>query len=380
MRVCPECGSSELIKHDPVAVVQCSECGWVQAVSQTKVSFQANLPFYKWSIMGLAVLFFVMMTIQFMTWRDFSYDVAHLTVKRVLGTETLDDWIELGTICNSLQKSECALHAFQEVLKHEPNHMTALANLGINFAKLKRYSEAKSYFRVYFSLGGQGYDVMLWFARTVFDQEQPEEGLRWYYEAVKSNLKYDLATEELIEKLRLLKRYEEALGVIGAVTRGRIDTEKWSNLVFLVVKEMRAEPISQEVSFHIPSLDGEHFFVPVWLTQNSRMNFFTVNTNVKGMTLGEDFLSENLISIPKELKSVKIKTTEGEQQGYAFDFKQVQVGRVKIPNLEVKVCEACTAQLGDVLRRHFRLQYWNSHRTEFLTLTQSSSLLKDESQ
>ncbi|MCB0361425.1 MAG: hypothetical protein KDD35_01800, partial [Bdellovibrionales bacterium] len=213
---CPQCGSAQLDQNNPFGKIECKNCLWLADASQFRPKSRRDLVrMSRLLFFGVLLFFTLAFGVQLSRWQRFSVDVSWFYLKRMVGQDGIEDWMNMGAICNSLKKFECSVSAFSAVLQKQARQRPALANLAMALGHLGQWREAQPYFEAYFSLGGEAYDTMFWYARALTALGEKERGIEWYFKSLKQNPQFMEAAKELVDGLVVEQRSEEALSLIA---------------------------------------------------------------------------------------------------------------------------------------------------------------------
>lgn len=231
-RQCPVCGKKSLSNENPYGSVVCLSCGWMESEVQSLYSAMEILARVgRWSAIVGLVFVLVVLAVQLVLWGPHAFEVTYLQGRMLLGQETRENRLERGAICNSLKKHDCAVKIFTQLVEQNPMDRTALANLAINYVQTEKSEKAQPHFEAYFSLGGSGFDVMYWYAKSLRDLGELDRGRDWLYYSLVQNSEYESSAKELFHELVDDGRPYEATSLIGSLTSGKPEgSGHWNNL------------------------------------------------------------------------------------------------------------------------------------------------------
>ncbi|MCC7403677.1 MAG: tetratricopeptide repeat protein [Bdellovibrionales bacterium] len=367
---CPQCGSSKLDRENAFGKIECQNCFWLGDVSDYVEHPPAD--WRRWSKkVYLATLlgFVTFMGIQLALWQRFSVDVTWIFLKRVTWQADVNDWLDMGAICNSLGKFSCSVNAFSQVLYRQPRNRTALANLAIAHSQLSDWKQAQKYFEAYFSLGGEAFDTMFWYARTLVHLNDRQRGLEWYYKAL--ILKPDLleVSSELVDQLMAMEFFEEALAFVGHISAGKPERDVfWGQKVVSLNSFMQEHEAGRAegslAEFRVPSLTGSDYYLPVWTEERGNVQFALVDGEVDESIFPRYAVDIRLIE--KVMETEKLKTDD--------EVKEVEIPRLRIgpwwfSNVKVTLCENCQLRLGRDLLDELNMEEETRFDIDFLAFS-----------
>lgn len=357
----------------------CSECGWVDH----------HREFAEWIALkqlfkgfGMLVVFVVLIAflVQMILWRQFSLEASFLLAKKGLQGPKIPVLMQLGAICNSLEDFKCSTRYFRQVVEQNPSDQQALANLAMGLSRLGQWKRARSHYQAYFSLGGNGFDALLWYGKTLAELEDPSQGLDWYYFALAVNPQYDDGAKLLVDELVKMKRYHEALSVIGAMTGGEpVRDIYWSDQENAIVDRLDTNgPHFIPESLRFPSWVGQAPYAPVRVSPKGRVLYFVINPSFRWVVINQDVVDESRIYIPPETEEVELPTVGGGVKAKKITLGHFQVGPWVFENQEVLFCEGCPAQIGNSLLTELDLHKWQKNRIDFVELRRPTRDLAQE--
>ncbi|MCB0422534.1 MAG: hypothetical protein KDD61_16150 [Bdellovibrionales bacterium] len=373
MEVCPNCGNTSLVRDLHLGgQLRCSECQWVGSQVPSVDLPAATISAIRWGGLLTLVGVFLFFCMQLFVWGQYSFDATLLIVKQYSGVAQEEDYLELGSICNAIDNHECAIRYFGKVLDMNPRHKTALANLGINYALDEKWDLAKSHFEGYFSMGGNGYDVLLWYGRVLDQIEGDGASIEWSYLALASKPTYQEAAIDLIEKLSRVGKKIEALSIIGGMAEGHPQQGSvWSDLFQNMSQEIidKGWPSSHEKeSFLLAKVKGRHFYIPVALKEHHSLKLFAIDRAVKHLWMDEDFVFANQIQIPVDAPTHSLEWGGQQFVGREVKLEQLYIGPWTFKGLKVMACGQCPFIFGEEPLQLIDYKLWSRHQTEFLTV------------
>lgn len=369
--VCPQCGHPKLVVEENEHIA-CPGCGWQShGPAQHATLLQVSFFIIKWSLLSSLILLLVFLAYQFLVWKEYSFEASYLQVRDYLVDGDIEAQMQMGTICNSLEKYECSVEYFSEVVQRQPQHRSALANLGIALTQLQQYKEARPHFEAYFSLGGEAYDVIFWYGRVLSVVENAEKGLEWYYFSLLSNPDYRQPVDQIVAELSHQQRQYEAISLIGGYLRGIISSNgelerEVYRLDDAAKKNTAVHP--GEIQVDVPAIIDQLYYFPVSFAPEGRITFFTLNPNFEYVTINQDILDEHSLVIPAEAKEIEIQGLSVLKQGKAFRVPYLRLGPWDFVDEQVVFCEMCSPMVGRQVLNRFKISSIRKHRTEFLTL------------
>ena len=365
---CPKCGSSNINRSNPFGSAFCEDCGWIDSASPMGVTFREGLRYLiRWfSIAGL-MAFFLALFVQFFVWKQYSFAASFLQLKSLFSRDKVSANLELGTICNTLDNLNCSIKYFNKVVNKDPKNKSALANLGMALAGTSQWKKAEPVLEGYFSLGGDSFDVVYWYGRTLYELGRPEKGVDWYYYSLKLNSSYRKASDTLLNLFMKKNDVAGALSLIGAITRGQPENIKYWQRMLDSKKFLKQKDVAKsDINWFIPSLDGIHFYVSTILKDNSRIRYFSINQQRDQNTLSMDTMDELLLNVPKSVKKVKVTIDDIDQDAVEFVLDNVRIGGWREPHLTVVACRKCPNELGNSFLKQFHIEKWTEFKTDFL--------------
>lgn len=368
---CPQCGSPQLDRDNPFGKIECQNCFWLADVSDYAVGPESN-----WRTMGKGiylsslVAFTVFMGVQLVLWQKFSLEVSWFLLKRVTAQASIDDWLDMGAICNSLEKFDCSVDAFSKVIDRQPRNRQALANLAIAHCRLSQWTQAQRYFEAYFSLGGEAFDTMFWYARTLSRLGERERGVEWYYKTLTKKADFMEASTELVDHLMTMTRYEEALSFIAHINNGNPEKDVfWGQKVvslnaYMHGNEKDREAITKE-SLKVPSLNGEGFYLPVWMEERGNVAFILVDDTQPDIILPRELVDVRLIEKVMEKKNLRTDDSVDE-----VIVPSLRIGPWWLTDVRVSLCDGCQMRVGQGLLNHLNMKEWTRFGVDFLMFSQ----------
>ncbi len=329
---------------------------------------------FKPFIRGLLVIFLstllLFILIQSFLWKQHSLEATYVQLKNIFVERSLDNYIELGAICNSLGDFECSEKYFNKVIEINPNNKLGLANLGIILAKKKDWKKSQSPLKAYFSLGGRSFDVLYWYGLSLFHTGETDLGLGWILGALKENPTFFDAAELSTDYFFKSNQTSTALSLIGAITSGHPETSDYwysflaqERFTSLIESEAGAED-----NWTLLSLDGVHYYLPLVLKEHTRVKYFSVFDDVDMNLVNTDILQELRIAI-ENIDSVKtIQLNDRNLQVHKVLISGALVLGKSVGDLEFYVCEKCPNILGKPFLKNYQLEFWSDLQVDFLSL------------
>ena len=368
---CPQCGSPHLDRENPLGKIECPNCFWLADVGDYAMGFEGN-----WRTLGKGVClsslvaFIIFMGVQLLRWQQFSLEVSWFLLKRITAQATVDDWMNMGAICNSLEKFNCSVDSFLQVTYRQPNNSLALANLAIAHCQMGKWKQAQKYFEAYFSLSGEAFDTMFWYARTLIHLGEREKGVKWYYKALIKKPDLVEASTELVDHLMALAYYEEALSLIAHITGGKPEKvvfwgQKVVNLnTYMHHNKENRDPVIEE-SLKLPSLSGEDFYLPIWREEKGEVAFLLVDRTQADIIFPRELMGEHLIK-----KVAKKKNLKRGKSVEKVIVPRLRVGPWWLKNVKVSLCDGCQMRGGQNLLNRLHLKERTHFGDNFLLLSQ----------
>lgn len=146
---------------------------------------------------------FVFSSFQTFLFGQYAFEMSALKVKEALGFASILDQKKMGAICNSVERYPCSIRHFEKVLETRPFDREALGNLAVASAMSEDLNRAQSYFAAYFGSGGDSYDVVYWYAKTLRDMGRTDEAVRWVRDALTEIPAHNEYGKRLAELLRV---------------------------------------------------------------------------------------------------------------------------------------------------------------------------------
>lgn len=366
---CQKCGSQNMSKQNPFGFAVCGSCGAVSTqIIKPKTLWETTTFGLKWLALSFLVLFFAIMTIQLFIWKDYGFEATYFRIKQLAGVSTLQDRIAVGAICNTLQRFECSVKEFTQVVEEDPNNKKALANLAIAYSMQGLWKSARPHYEAYFSLGGDSYDALYWYGKTVEALNGSEKSIPWFYYALAINNKSVNGVRSLYSSLLEMGSVVEALSLIGSFTRGRPYTSvDWQE------KLLKTEfKIVDGETVRLPSLDGRFHFLPLKLSEKGRPHFFRISEKSQVTIIDEDLIFEDLIPRPKVIEYESLRTREGLIDGYYVVVPKVFIGDYLLQNINAFVCSGCHSSLSTRDMKGFSVSGEIKYQIPFLKLKKGS--------
>lgn len=149
---------------------------------------------------------FFFSTFQTALFGRYAFEMSALLAKEALGLATIYDQKKMGAICNSVERYSCSIRHFEKILETRPFDREALGNLAVAAAMSEDFNRAQSYFAAYFGSGGNSYDVVYWYAKTLRAMGRVDEAVRWARDALTEMPSHDEYGKRLAELLRSIDR------------------------------------------------------------------------------------------------------------------------------------------------------------------------------
>lgn len=371
---CPQCGSSNLNQDNPFGKIECQNCSWLGDASEfSKKSHKSWSKSAQRCLFGLFLGFTLFFGVQLVLWQKFSIEASWLILKRAIGQATLEDWLSMGAICNSLEKFDCSVDAFSEVVQRQPRQRTALANLAIAHCHLGSWNESRKYFEAYFSLGGEAYDTMFWYARSLIRLGEKERGIEWYYKTLTKKPDYLEALTELVDQLVSMGRAEEALSLVGHHEDGHPEKDVfWGQKVmsinsFLQSQENRNDR-SSIAEFLAPSLNGDQYYLPLWMAEKGLVKFMLVDESQPDLILPRSTIDAQLIR--EVLTKRKLRDFSEVDR---LEIPRLKIGPWWMSNVTVSLCDECELRVGRQMLDYLKMKEWVKFGVEFLSFSNDES-------
>ena len=232
----------------------------------------------KWVQLSFLVFFFAFLSIQFYLWKELSIDATYYLLKATFYDTNESSLLKLGGYCNTLKDYECAEKYFKKAVYLNPLNKTAVANLAMSYSRLKKWAKSESHYQAYFSMGGTGFDVMYWYAKTLQNLSSLQDYKGWYYLSLSKNPSFFKAPQSLIEQLLKEDKVLEAMSVIGGVNKYQPNKKKyWFKLLNQSRFNKTLQVSNKENSFMLASIKDAGIYVPVWLEDSKRMELFKID-------------------------------------------------------------------------------------------------------
>lgn len=319
----------------------------------------------------VAILGFV--ALQVLRWKTFAPEATFWQVKQLIVGLDVNESLQYGAICNSMERFKCSENIFGHLLLRFPKHKQAMANLAIALSQQGQWARSLPYYRDYFRLEGQGYDVMYWYAKSLALTHQEEKALHWFYKSLSFHPNNLECAIELVDHLVGAGRYEEALSVIAAFTDGRPETDPfWLTKIIGIQKfvdHINNKDLEQHRRYQvrIPTIDGKKHFVPVRAGGEDEYEFFLIDRGESFVSISEDFLgqvSEDLLRKTRERRQHSNPLQETK-----VILPKLQIGPWVIENVEAVVCQSCRPRLGRSILSKLDMSTRKESLTEFIHLT-----------
>ena len=368
---CPQCGHPQLDRSNPFGKLKCPNCFWLADVSDYAVK-----PGSSWRTLSQGIYLFSLVTfiifigVQLFLWQQFSVEVSWLMLKRVTAQATIDDWLDMGAICNSLEKFNCSVDSFSRVVDHQPSNPQALANLAVAYCRLNKWQQAQKYFEAYFSVGGDAFDIMFWYARSLTHLGEKRRGADWYYKVLTKKADFMEASTELVDQLMAMDHYEEALSFIAHITDGHPEKDmfwgkKVANLnAYMHGIEKKRDPRTKE-SLKIPSLNGSGFYLPMWMEERGQVDFILVDETQADVVFPRELVDVRLIKRVRKKKNWKIDDSVSEAI-----VPRLRVGPWWLTDVKVFLCEGCPIRGGKSLLNRLHMKELTRFGSDFLIFSQ----------
>lgn len=310
--------------------------------------------------------FTLFLGVQMVLWQRFSIDMSWLMVKRITGQASIDDWLDIGGICNSLGKFSCSVEAFQEVLQRQPRQRSALANLAIAYCHLEQWKESQPYFEAYFSLGGDAYDTMFWYARALVHLGEKERGTEWYFKSLTKNGQFIEAAKELVDQLVETQKIEEALSLIGHLGEGHPEQDVfWGQKVMSINSFMQTSEEFKKrervTTLKVPSLTGDHYYLPAWFAESGPVHFLLVDDSQSEVVLDRSIVDPELLR--EEVKKRQLKDSQKLER---LEIPRWRLGPWWMGNVTVDLCESCQSRVGSRMLNHLGMKEWSRFGVSFI--------------
>ncbi len=294
---------------------------------------------------------------QFLMWGNFAFQVTYYQWKALGWGLTLEDHLDWGAICNTLENYHCSEKQFEKVLARWPRHQGATANLAMVLSRQGRWEEAILRYEDYFNRGGEALDVMAWYARSLVQIQDRELALIWYYRALSQEPEEALSAtaNEVVDLLLELEQPEEALSLIGALTQGNPDNSffwasKMDGLLAYVQSVGGRQPASgAERSMRLPSLDGRSHYVPLSLAGRPKVDFFLLDR--------QGILERSNLAVTLPLAWVDSSVAPSASPGDLIQLPSAQLGPWALGSLRAEICENCVARINPRAIGQFPLKF-----------------------
>ncbi len=319
---------------------------------------------------GLALLLAVV-GYNYYTWSPFWLTSIPLRVKYAFNRATPDELLELGRICDTLEKHHCSLKLYSRKVRLTPKDTTAWGLFAIAEAESGLYEDAIKHFEVYFALGGGALDALAWHARTLKELGRIDEAIRRYHRVLQANPNLLDATEEMVELLVQDKRYVEALTIIGSfIERAPGYRSYWAGTIANIEEALERLDSSAErpqILFKIPAI-GEHHLLPIKLGTRASYGFYLVDTGATYLTISKSVAEESKIMTRVTGERVMLEGANGVIEAERAVLSDVSVGTLKLGKVEAVICDSCRLLAGKSLLSRFNLQILREDGMEFLIL------------
>lgn len=328
----------------------------------------------------IVLISFVALTCgQFFQWQSYAVEVSFYQLKNITLGLTEEDALSWGAICNSLEKYKCSINIFNRVLYNKPGHLPALGNLAVAYSKLELWREALRFYESYVALGGMGYDVMGWYARSLVHLEQMDKALYWYYQSVALNPERMGTAFELIDHLVSMNLREEALSVIGSLTLGDLESNKDLRRKYLSIeKDLQNEESLHKSILRLPSFYARSHYLPVRFGGSWAGAGYVpmlVDRGSEKTYVAEKYMPFDLMSDPNQARGTPIRgpaeagSEDGESQ---FIFTEAMIGVWSFSDVEIQVCKRCPPRVGQVFLDNFDIEVYKEGALEFIQLVRAN--------
>jgi predicted aspartyl protease len=289
--------------------------------------------------------------------------------RRIANTE---DLIELGAICNTLQRYDCSVPVYRHLLLSRPDDSRVVANLALALTRTDAHSAAVPYYERYLYLGGGAVDTFHGYATSLRALGKMPQAVEWYYRALQVDSDFLDVTQDLVELLIQQNRHVEALSVIGGfVSRLPDYRPHWNGRITAIdaaLSHNQSTRTPEKTTLEIAA-SADHHFIPVKLARAGSYEFFLVDTGASLLTLSPEIVQESRARPRFAGHIVTLKTVSGTIVGEGVLLPEIQIGSLWLQDVEGVVCDGCPALLGQSVLRRFDLRTTRRHSVEFLLLT-----------
>lgn len=303
----------------------------------------------------------VLMVFQLAIYRQYTFEATWLQFKNLTGMMSLEDQRKLGAICNSLELTDCSIRMFTSLIKENPSDIEILSNLAMALALKGKFIEAEPYFKAYFASGGNGYDVMYSYGKTLRALDRDTESIPWFYNVLYYQPGDQPTAKELFDVLQKTGRLYEAqsfLASLIAQTPNLILKAKWQLQLEKLQGQMDNPIERQPAGYMFPALDGRHFYLPVKNGQGSLTYMSSSEDDLDTQLSHEDVIRLGLK--PQMLNAEKAV------------ISSLHIGPFKATNFEVKLCEQCESRIGGRLLSKFSARIEGRGKVPYLIIDEES--------
>ncbi|MFO8018758.1 MAG: tetratricopeptide repeat protein [Promethearchaeia archaeon] len=153
-------------------------------------------------------------------------------LETILETNSKENvWTLLGIAYTRERKFQGAEHAFQLVLKKNPDYKNAYRGLGKLYVKMKEYAKASNAFKKYLELEPDSKSIWFQLGEIYKKQEQYENAIDAFKQSLEIDPRFEAGLCELAFTLRLNKQFEKAIKKnLKALDIYPKDKVAWNNL------------------------------------------------------------------------------------------------------------------------------------------------------
>jgi tetratricopeptide (TPR) repeat protein len=349
----------------------------LKAAEERRRSRPARRSRRPWTLVAAGVLLLLVLVIlvgERWTWGAFWLDSMPLRLKMTFHAASPEDLAHLGRICNTLNKNDCSIRVYGQIVAAQKDNVVALANLAMAQTRTHRYADALANYEKVLRLGGSSADVFYWYAVTLKELGNTQEAISWYYKTLQVDPDYLDVTDELIQLLIQNNRPDEALGVVGAFLGRQPDSKQYFASTLVIIDNHLAKPpdgLKPSESLKVPAIGHLHF-LPFRITDNGPYAIGVVDTGASYLTLSPAFVRDSQLLSLQVRHAVRLQTANGVVVASMVVLPTVHIGRFTLKNVEAAICN-CPVLLGKSVLSRFHMEIMREKNVEFLTLTAPSA-------
>ena len=308
-------------------------------------------------------------------WREFAFEATVIQAKNLVWSDQNEYHTELGSICNTLKDFECSKYQFGQLVQRNPYNRTALANLGIAFANLEQWHQAKVKFESYFSVGGNASDVLYWYARSIESIEGLGSGVQWYYESLALGRKNEIALEALVSLLLQQRKFNEAASAIASVYQGALlDTSDAYELFEQSLNLWESHGFKENEEIVLPSFFENQVYSGIRLSANSRWRVAILNFEFQKIVVNRELINEAFLRTPADSKpQMSLQTPFGSFEVTPMEVPEIFVFGRAFKNVKVNICDDCPTIIGRPIIDAFQRTTVQRGSVQYITLKHSST-------